>query len=401
MRRRFAGRGARAAPRGWGSVATLAPMPPTITWPQALAWRMRRQLLDPISGLPVTAVVDRLCGVQAQVASSAELAVRVRRTTSKPGEVAAALADGRLIKTWAMRGTLHLVTPEHGGAFLALMAAGRPWARPSWQRYFGLTPAVLEELRDAAAEALDGRTLTREELIEAVTARRSLAPIADGLRSGWGTLLKPLAWQGDLCFGPSRGTRVTFMRPKDASTRWAGLPEPEAAATTAIAAYLGAYGPASAEAFSGWLSRGWFGKRQLHAWFRALGDRLAEIDVEGNRLYLLAEHLDDLLATSPTKAVRLLPGFDQYVLGPGTDDGHVLATARRSAVSRQSGWIAPVVVARGAVAGTWELDGDLVQVAWFHEAGRPPRKALGGEVARLSTIFGRDFGLEVSDALPA
>jgi hypothetical protein len=373
-------------------------MPPSITWPQALAWRMRRQLLDPIGGLPVAAVVDRLCGVQAQVASSAELAVRVRRTTSEPGEVASALADGRLIKTWAMRGTLHLLTPEDGGAFLSLMAAGRPWARPSWQRYFGLTPDVLEELRDAAAEALDGRILTREELIEVVTARRSLAPIADGLRSGWGTLLKPLAWQGDLCFGPSRGTRVTFMRPKDASTRWAGLPEPEAAATTAIAAYLGAYGPASAEAFSGWLSRGWFGKRQLHAWFGALEDRLAEVDVEGDRLYVLAEHLDDLLATQPTRAVRLLPGFDQYVLGPGTDDGHVLAAARRRAVSRQSGWIAPVVVARGSVAGTWGLDGDLVQVAWFREAGRPPRRALVGEVARLSTILGRDLGLEVSDA---
>ena len=87
-------------------------MPARVTWPQALAWRMRRQQLDPVGTLPVQQVVRRLCGVQAQVASSAELAVRVRRRTSKSGEVDRALANGRLIKTWAMRGTLHLLTPS-------------------------------------------------------------------------------------------------------------------------------------------------------------------------------------------------------------------------------------------------------------------------------------------------
>jgi len=58
-------------------------------------------------------------------------------------------------------------------------------------------------------------------------------------------------------------------------------------------------------------------------------------------------------------------------------------------VSRQAGWISPVVVAGGAVCGTWELDGDLVQVAWFPEAGRVPRRALAAEVTRLSSILER------------
>ena len=111
-----------------------------VTWQQALALRMQRHLLDPIGTVPVARVVRRLCGVQAQVASSAELAVRVRRQASRPGEVARALSQGRLIKTWAMRGTLHLLTPEEAGFFLALMASGRSWERPSWQRYFGVTP---------------------------------------------------------------------------------------------------------------------------------------------------------------------------------------------------------------------------------------------------------------------
>jgi hypothetical protein len=367
-----------------------------VSWQQALAWRMRRQLLDPVGRLPVEGVVRRLCGVQAQVASSAEFAVRVRRETSRPGEVGRALAEGRLIKTWAMRGTLHLLTPEEGGAFLSLMASGRSWERPSWQRYFGMTPDVMECLRAVVREALDGGPLTREELIGAVIAQPGMGHVGEGLRSGWGTLLKPLAWQGDLCFGPSQGSRVTFMRPESASSRWASVPDAEEAAPAAIVAYVGAYGPTTAEAFGNWLAAGWSKKRHLRVWFQALGDRLAEVDVDGDRAYVLAEDVDGLIAPRPTTVVRLLPGFDQYVLGPGTADGHVVAAARRSAVSKQSGWIAPVVVAGGTVSGTWELDGDRVLVAWFKEAGKPPRDALDQEVGRLSGILDRELRVAVS-----
>jgi winged helix DNA-binding protein len=369
-----------------------------IAWDQALAWRMERQLLDPVGRLTVAGVVRRLCGVQTQVASSAELAVRLRRNTSRRGEVARALAEGRVIKTWAMRGTLHLLTPEQGGAFLSLIAAGRSWETPAWERYFGLSPKQIDGLRYVVREALDGKVLTREELIASVTAQRGLGHVGDALRSGWGTLLKPVAWQGDLCFGPSRGSRVTFMLPEVASSRWAGVPDPDAAAPIAIAAYFGAYGPATIENFRNWISRGRVSARRIRSWFSAMGDRLAEVDVEGERRYILAKDLDELASARPSTAVRLLPGFDQYVLGPGTEDHHVLPAKRRTAVSKQAGWIAPIVVAGGRVCGTWDLDGHEVRVAWFKEAGRVPRTAVAAEVTRLSSIIDREVQTTISVA---
>src|SRR2546421_694670 len=233
---------------------------------------MRRHFLDPVGDQPVAAVVSRLCGVQSQVASYAELCVRVRRRNSKAGEVARALSEGRIIKTWAMRGTLHLLAPEDAGAFLSLIAAGRSWERPSWQSYFGVTPKQLDALREVVRDALSGKALTRGELIEAVIARRGYGHLGDALRSGWGTLLKPYAWQGDLCFGPSQGTRVTFTTPNAASSRWAGVPEPDEAAPVAIASYLRAYGPANADAFSRWIGPGRIGKRRVQAWSEGPGE---------------------------------------------------------------------------------------------------------------------------------
>jgi hypothetical protein len=366
-----------------------------VTRGQALAWRMRRHLLDPIGSPSVPEVVRRLCGVQAQVPSSAELAVRVRRRTSRDGEVARALGAGRLVKTWAMRGTLHLLTPEEGGAFLSLIASGRSWERPSWRKYFGVDPDEIEALRHAVRAAVDGAVLTREELVAAVTARRGMRRLGEALASSWGTLLKPIAWQGDLCHGPARGNRVTFTHPATASARWAGLPDPEAASPVVVTAYLSAHGPATVAAFGRWLAGGWFGVRRLRTWFEELGDRLVEVELEGDSAYILAEDLDGLLATEPTTAVRLLPGFDQWVLAPGTDDPRVVPPARRSAVSRRAGWITPVVVAGGPVGGTWDLDDDTLRVAWFGEAGRVPRAALRAEAERLAGILGRELRLAV------
>src|SRR5213595_3209421 len=68
---------------------------------------------------------------------------------------------------WGMRGTLHLLTPEDAGAFLSLIASGRSWERPSWQKYFGVTPKQLDALREVIRETLAGKVLTREELIGA------------------------------------------------------------------------------------------------------------------------------------------------------------------------------------------------------------------------------------------
>jgi len=220
------------------------------------------------------------------------------------------------------------------------------------------------------------------------------------MRSGWGTIFKPLAWQGDLVFGPNRGTRPTFMTPEAASNRWAGLPPLDEAWPRVVAAYLGAYGPAGPTQFSAWLSRGTVANKTLKTWFKELHDdgQLAVVEVDGEPLYVRSSDADDLAGTKASKQVRLLGGFDQWVLGPGTDDGHVTPAARRRAVSKTAGWIAPVVVVGGAVCGTWEQKNGQVSIAWFPEAGAAPVKAIETEVRRLSVIIDRDLTVAIKPA---
>ena len=78
-----------------------------MTWAQALGWRMERHLLDPVGSESVADVVRRLGAVLSMDEALAELAVRTRRTASRPGELAKALADGKVIKAFAFRGSMH------------------------------------------------------------------------------------------------------------------------------------------------------------------------------------------------------------------------------------------------------------------------------------------------------
>jgi hypothetical protein len=211
-------------------------------------------------------------------------------------------------------------------------------------------------------------------------AYRHLRPVFD---EGAGTLVKPLSWQGDLGFGPPRDGRATFQR-LDAGPRWKGIPDLDDAGRHAVEAYLRAYGPATTEHVHYWLGNGLSaGRRRIDGWLDSLRERLVPVDVEGITALVLDADVEDLVATQPSRAVRLLPGHDQWVMGPGTADEHVTPASRRELVTRKAN---PVIVG-GVVRAAWKVRSGQVVVSGLDDD--VPRQALAQEVARISVIVGR------------
>ena len=362
-----------------------------VSWGQALGWRMARQLLDPVGSESVADVVRRLGAVPSMDESLAELAVRTRRATSRPGELARALAAGTVVKVFAFRGAVHYLSAEDGGAYLALRAAGRQWELPSWVEFYRLTPEAWPDFRAAVREALVDGPLTLAELGAAVTghaAYRHLAPVFD---DGAGTLIKPLTWQGDMSFGPPHDGQATFQR-LDTNPRWKGIPDLDEAGPAAVSAYLRAYGPATVDHVHYWLGNGLSaGRKRLDGWIAGLGDQLVTVDVEATEALVVRRDVDALGSAEPSEAVRFLPGHDQWVIGPGTKDAHVTPPDRRELMTRKAN---PVIVG-GVVSGTWARRGDELTVTWLDD-GPPPSTALEEEAARLAGIVGTDLGLRLS-----
>jgi len=362
----------------------------SVTWAQALAWRLERHLLDPVGSESVAGVVRRLGAVLSMDESLAELAVRTRRTTSRPGELAAALADGEVVKAFAFRGSMHYLSPEDGGIYLALRSAGRQWELPSWVEHYRLSPSDWPDFRAAVRTALSDGPLTVIELGEAVTRHRAYRHLKPVFDEGAGTLIKPLTWQGDMSFGPPRDGQHTFQR-LDSNPRWRGIPDLDDAGPRAVAAYFQTYGPATLDHLHYWLGSGLSaGGKRLRTWFSELGDRLVAVDVEGTEAYVAREDVDALEAAVASKAVRFLPGHDQWVIGPGTKDVHVTPASRRDLMTRKAN---PVIVG-GVVCGTWARKGDEVTVAWLDERRRPVEE-IERETGRLADLLGRDLRLNL------
>lgn len=367
-----------------------------LTSDRVLAWRMRQQFLDRPAGVAAVDIVQRLCGIQAQVAGCAEHAIAIRQVRPGRGEVARALDSRKIVKTWAMRGTLHLLTAADAAAYLSLLAAPRSWEKGAWQRTFA-TAAQIAAITDAAREALAGTVLTREQLTDEIVRRTGDRSLREQLTSGWGAVLKPLAWQGYLINGPSDGNRVTFTSPETWLDTWKGLPEPDEAARLVIPAYLAAFGPASMETFDQWLIRGASKKASLKTWFKTLVEsgELAQVQADGQPAYARAADVGEIAGTEPSAEVRLLDGFDQYVLGPGTGNTQIIAAARRSEISKAAGWISPVVLAGGRVAGTWEANGSVLNVTLFQEAGAVSAAGIDAEAARVAAFLGTSLRVAV------
>ena len=132
------------------------------------------------------------------------------------------------------------------------------------------------------------------------------------------TLFKPLAFQGDIVFGPNQGTRVTFARPDQITAHWQPLPHPDEAAPLVISAYLSAYGPASPLQVRHWLARGRISGKQNKHWFALLGDALTKIDVDGEEMYVRTEDADSLATAKPSQTGAYSVA---RLVGPGPGHG--------------------------------------------------------------------------------
>jgi hypothetical protein len=360
----------------------------------------RQYLLDRASPDDLDAVVDRLCGLHAQVMSSVELALSARIDGLTQAEVQDALwRQRRLAKLWAMRGTLHVLPACDLGLWLSGLAT--QLHRYGWMR----DPRVLEAA-DLVGTALRGKVLTRAELAVAVGRLSGSSAMQDLIHGSWGSSLKPASFLGQLCFGPSDGQRVRFTHPATWFPTPPDLPDAHEALATIARRFLTVYGPAAPADLACW----WGTTRaQASLMLGALGEHATEIDVGSERRWMLVEDVTDLTSTTPANVVRLLPAFDQWVVCASRRDGGgsrpgpgkpALDPAYRKRIYRLQGWVSAVLLVNGRIEGVWKhqrrgrrLD---ITIDPFRKLPRWTRGPIEAEAERLAAFLGGELQLSVA-----
>lgn len=331
-------------------------------------WRLAAQRLTPVTRAPdVRDAVRSVVGVQAQDLRAASLALRSR----VEGLLRSAVEGSGLVRTWTVRGTVHLIDQDD-----------LPWLHavtgPRNRRRFDALMAKRGSLQLAQAMLPD-----------------IVAVLEQGPRDRAG-LLAELAARGQPDLGPRSVNIIAPWAAAQGLVR--GLPDgrltaadppPRADADEAMATlaqrYLAGYGPASDADLARWSGL------PLRAARRALA-AVSEIETAGDLVALPGTF--DAAAPAPPPAL-LLAAFDTLMLGYATREPF-LAAAEDHRILPGGGMLRAAVLARGRVTGTWRVTGAggkrILAVEWFGR--RAPAQALGAEALDVGRFLGVDVRVE-------
>ncbi len=362
-----------------------------VTLAQVAAFRLaRHHLLSPAGSDPV-AVCRDVCGVQAQLMPAAHMNIAARTRGLSPARIEAALWRERtLVKTLCMRQTLHLLPAAEFPVYAAAVRRSRVAAIERIMARFRITAGDREALLRAILEALADGPVAKGQLT-ARTRPRVSSRVRAWMDRVWNANRLALA-EGLLCYGPSRGQQVTFVR----VDRWLpgrrAVPEDEAQRRL-LADFLRAYGPASLRDFSKWSG---IPVAEARGAWESLADELAEVRVSGRPAWLLRKDLHALRASAfDSPVVSLLAAFDSYLLAHAEKD-QFLEPRHYKRVFRSLGWISPVVLVNGCVAGTWRHSpGGSNRLTVSLELFAKPSGALCDRIEEQATRHGDFLGRRV------
>jgi hypothetical protein len=339
--------------------------------------RLAAQGLD--SSAAPTEVVRTLLAVQAQDYPAALWGIGLRSGSTQV-EVEAALGNRELVRSWPMRGTLHIVPAEDLGWMLHLTRERTLRSAAGRHRQLELDDETFARAAAAAEAAVAAGPLARPALLAALEA----AGISVQAQRG-SHLLFYLCLTGLLVFGPKQGAQHSFTLLRDWVEQGRALDGDEALAEFARRYYTG-HGPATDRDFAWWSSLTLTDARRGLA---MVADELERFSVDGVEYW----HRPGL---EPAPAgVLALPGFDEYLLGYQNRGAQLAPEWAGRIVPGGNGMFLPMVVVDGEVVGTWKRAGASVTVDAFAPISASTRRSLLREFERYAEHLGVELQVVV------
>ncbi|GAA2184046.1 winged helix DNA-binding domain-containing protein [Brooklawnia cerclae] len=300
--------------------------------------RWQAQLLGG-SGLPPAAVVRRAVALQGQDLPAALRAVAIR---SEPGttvaRVRASFDAGELVRSWPMRGTLFVTSPEHLATLLYFTAERTHRASARRRHQLGLADHAIERARELLRAALADRPLRRAQVLAIWDAAGIPTTGGRGYH-----LLAHLSVDGLTCWGPfdeagSEQLLTLASLPQP--------PDPEASLAEVVRGFVAARGPVT-EADLAWWTK--LPKAVLRRAASTVGD-LTDVRIDDVPGWVIGDpQIPD------RSGVTLVPGFDEWILGYA-DRSLVASPAVLEALTPGgNGIFRPAILLDGRVVGTWRV----------------------------------------------
>ena len=333
-------------------------------------------LLQPVD------VARRMLALQSQDLPGARWAIGLRLAGGTDADVERALASGEIVRSWPMRGTLHITAPEDLGWMLDIAARRQATAAAKRRSDLGITDEQLARAGDIAVELMAGGTAVRRDAL--LTAWESRG-IPTTQQRGY-TYLWNLAHGKLIVFGPPDAKQPTFALFEEWVATHRPLDGDEALAEFA-GRYIRSHGPATERDLAWWAGITLGEARRGIAAATGIERRSF-----GGVDHYLAEGLEPAAS-----GVVVLPGFDEYLLGYQDRSAALAAEFAQRIVPGSNGMFLPTVVVDGEVVGTWKRADAArkatVDIAEFTALGTRARSGLRRAVRRYGQFLGKPVEL--------
>lgn len=347
----------------------------TLTQEQVRQIRLHSSLLYPGGHDGVTTAADvaeHFVALQGQDWVAARLALGVRAPGATRASIDAEFTAGRLVRSWPMRGTLHVVAARDLGWVQALTNDRVMRDAPKRRATIGLELALVEKAAAVAREALaGGGAMTRDELLSLISDAGVPLVAQQRYHTIW-----HLAQTGVLVFGPVRDGQHLLVLADEwiKEPRWF---DGDAALVELFRAYVRGHGPCTPEDFSWWTKLSVPVSRKAAKLAAATyRDELVAVDVAGVENWVSATAREAALTNPvPHGTALLLPGFDELYLGLRDRSAHVSAEFSPRLAPGNNGIFKAAVLLDGEIVGTWKSEGNGVdvtpQIDLFGDIHRP------------------------------
>jgi hypothetical protein len=324
---------------------------------------LARQLLLERSRLRVVPALERVAGLQSQLAATAYVGLWTRLESFQPQVLDRALLGGRAARGLLMRGTVHTVSARD----FALFGAGLAGEPPGW-----VTPEMEEAASRVAGTLRDfcSQPRTRPEILDWLEREHGVPN--DGSNGIWYAvrLRARIAHSAE-----ASRWRAPIHNPTFVAIEHDEL-DREAARAELVRRHLAAFGPSTRAEISGWSGL----KVGL---FAHLLDGLVLLRDDRGRELLDLPRAPRPAGDTPAP-VRLLPKFDNVLL----DRARVLPEDYRKLVVRKNADVLPTFTVDGYVAGIWRVEQGRVVTEPFAPLPRTVRRELEDEAGRLQAWLG-------------
>jgi hypothetical protein len=289
-------------------------------------------------------VVRWLGAIQAQDYLQALWAIGLRLKSATVADIEQAILDGRIIRTWPMRGTLHFVPPEDARWMLRL-SASRILAKDGRRlEQLGLDEEIMERCKEIFYDALKGNErLSRSEMMKLLEE----AGISTENQRGY-HILWYVSQSGLICLGPMQAKQQTFVLLDEWVSSSRDLSREESLAELARR-YFASHGPATVHDFAWWAG---LTVTEARSGLEAEMPELISETIDGKE-YWMTSDAPGHIAYDKT-GVDLLPAFDEYLIGYKDRTNVLTAEDAPRVVPGKNGIFLPTIVVGGRVVGTWK-----------------------------------------------